>query len=91
MTKPKLQLIYLNIHTLKVGIWIFDCSSAHEGLAPDTLNVNNMNINPGGISAKVMHPTIVSLNNPPPKPGQCDMQGDPQDMVYPTSHPDEKL
>ena len=36
------------LHLDKVGIWIFDCSSAHEGLAADVLNVNNMNVNPRG-------------------------------------------
>jgi hypothetical protein len=30
-----------------VGVWAFDCSSAHEGFAPDALNVNNMRVNPG--------------------------------------------
>lgn len=40
--------IFELLHPNKVGIWVFDCSSAHEGLAPDALNINNMNINPGG-------------------------------------------
>ena len=48
-----------------VGIWIFDCSSAHEGYAANTLNVNNMNIHPGG-KQKHLHNTMIPLNNPPP-------------------------
>jgi hypothetical protein len=40
--------IFEYLHPNKVGIWVFDCSSAHEGLATDALNVNNMNVNPGG-------------------------------------------
>jgi hypothetical protein len=32
------------LHPNKVGVWLFDCSSAHKGLAMDTLNVNNMNV-----------------------------------------------
>jgi hypothetical protein len=27
-----------------VGVWIFDCSSAHEALSDDALNVKNMNV-----------------------------------------------
>ena len=37
---------YLNLD--KVAIWLFDHSSKHEGLAEDTLNINNMQVNPGG-------------------------------------------
>ena len=42
-TGPVVVVEYLHLN--KVGIWLFDCSSAHEGLAADTLNVNNMNSN----------------------------------------------
>ena len=31
-----------------VGIWIFDCSYAHEAFSEDALNVKDMNIKPGG-------------------------------------------
>jgi hypothetical protein len=40
--------IFEVIHPDAVGVWAFDCSSAHKGLAPDALNVNRMNINSGG-------------------------------------------
>ena len=40
--------VFEYIHPGAVGVWAFDCSSAHEGLSPDTLNVNRMNVNPGG-------------------------------------------
>ena len=40
--------IFEYLHPNKVAIWLFNCSSAHEGLAEDALNVNNMNVNPGG-------------------------------------------
>ena len=40
--------IFESLHPNKVGIWLFDCSSTHEGLAADELNVHNMNVNPGG-------------------------------------------
>ena len=39
--------IFKYIHLDAVGIWAFDCSSAHKGLASDTLDVNKMNVNPG--------------------------------------------
>jgi len=82
--------IFEYLHLNKVGIWIFDCSSAHEGLAADALNVNNMNVNPGG-KQKHLHTTTIPINNPPPKPGCPDMQGWMQSMVYPNDHPDPKL
>jgi hypothetical protein len=40
--------IFEYLHPGAVGVWVFDCSSSHEGLASDTLNVHNMNVNPGG-------------------------------------------
>jgi hypothetical protein len=83
--------IFEYTHPGKVGIWIFDCLSAYEGLAPNALNVNNMNVNPGGSSAKLMRSTIIPLNNPPSKPGQPDTRGMPQDMVYPVNHSEPKL
>jgi hypothetical protein len=36
--------IFEYLHPDKVGVWLFDCSSAHKGLAVDALNVNNMNV-----------------------------------------------
>jgi hypothetical protein len=73
-----------------VAIFLFDCSSAHEGLAPDALNINSMNISPGG-KQKPLRDTIIPLSNPPPKPGCLDTCGLPQSLVYPSSHPNEKL
>ena len=40
--------IFEYLHPDTVGVWLFDCSLAHEGLAIDALNVNKMNVNPGG-------------------------------------------
>lgn len=82
--------IFEYLHPNKVGIWLFDCSSAHKGLAADALNVNNMNVNPGG-KQKHLCTTIIPINNPPPKPGHPDTRGLTQDMVYPDDHPDPKL
>jgi hypothetical protein len=40
--------IFEHLNPNKIGIWLFDCSAAHEGLAEDALNINNMNVNSGG-------------------------------------------
>ena len=42
------------MHTL---VWLFDQSSCHRAYAPDALNVNNMNVKPGGAQA-VMRDTV---------------------------------
>lgn len=73
-----------------VGVWVFDCSSSHEALASDALNVNRMNVNPGG-KQTLMHDTIIPKSNPPPQPGWPDTRGQPQSLVYPKDHPDPDL
>jgi len=50
--------IFEYLHPNKVGIWLFDCSSAHKGLGADTLNVNNINVNPGGTQRHLNSTTI---------------------------------
>jgi hypothetical protein len=46
MDQTKIMVdIFEYLHPDKVGIWLFDCFSAHEGLAADTFNVNYMNVN----------------------------------------------
>ena len=82
--------IFEYLHPEKVAIWVFDCSSPHEGLAIDALNVNNMNVNPGG-KQRHLCTTVIPMNNPPSKPGCIDTQGQMQTMVYPEDHTDPKL
>ena len=93
------QLLDAMVHTInifevthpgKVEVFLFNCWSAHEELAADALNINKMNINLG---RKQVHlrSTTIPLNNPPPKPGQPDIHGQPQDMSYPDDHPDPSL
>jgi len=69
--------IFEYLHPGAIGIWVFDCSSAHEALANDALNIKNMNIKPGGQQCQ-LHPTVIPLNNPLPKPGKWDTCGDIQ-------------
>lgn len=73
-----------------VGVFVFDCSSAHEAFSKDALNVNNMNVKPGGKQAR-MHDTVIPQTNPPPKHGRPDTRGQPQAMVFPDTHQDAKL
>ena len=40
--------IFKQTHPNQIGIFLFNCSSAHKGLSHDALNINNMNVNPGG-------------------------------------------
>ena len=82
--------IFEHTHPGKVAIWLFDCSSAHEGLAPDALNINNMNVNPGGKQCH-LRSTVIPSSNPPPKPGRIDTRGKLQDMVFAPDHPDPNL
>jgi len=82
--------IFEFLHPDAVGLWVFDCSSSHEGLAPDALNVNKMNVKPGGKQTQ-MRNTTIPLNNPLPKSGEPDTRGLPQSMVFPLDHPDPSL
>jgi hypothetical protein len=82
--------IFEHLFPNAVGVWAFDCSSAHEGFAPDALNVNNMGVNPGGKQSH-MRRTVIPLDNPPPPPGSPDTRGQPQDLVFADDHPDKDL
>ena len=82
--------IFKQSHPDQIGIFLFDCSLAHEGLAHDAPNVNNMNSNPGG-GQQHLQDTIIPLNNPLPKPRRPDIHGQPQTMMYSTNHPDLAL
>jgi hypothetical protein len=73
-----------------IGVFVFDRSSAHEGFAEDALNINNMNMNPGGKQRKLRN-TIIPLNNPDPAPGEEDTHGQIQQMSFPDDHIDPKL
>jgi len=52
-------------HPNVVTIFVLNCSTNHNAQAPDALNVNNMNINPGGKQTH-FHDTVIPLSNPPP-------------------------
>ena len=81
--------IFEATHWGKIGIFLFDCSSAHEGFAADALEVNKMNINSGGKQPH-LRSTTIPLNNPP-KPGHLDTWGQHQTMSYAVNHQDPSL
>ena len=47
------------MHPDRVGVFIFDCSSAHEAYADDALMAHKMNRGPGGQQPK-MHNTVIN-------------------------------
>jgi len=67
--------IFEYLHPGAIGIWVFVCSLAHEALADDALNIKNMNIKASGKQCS-LHPTIIPVSDPLPKPGKCDTHGD---------------
>ena len=67
-------------HPNCIGIFVFDWSCAHEGFAENALNVNNMNVNPGGKQRKLRN-TKIPLNNPDPAPGKEDMWENSADVI----------
>jgi len=73
-----------------VTIFVFDQSSAHEGFAEDALNVNHMNVNPGG-KQKRLHDTIIPLSNLDPAPSEEDTHGNIQRMCFTDDHDDPEL
>jgi hypothetical protein len=72
------------------GVFIFNRSSTHKGFMEDALNINCMNVNPGG-KQKWLCNTIIPLNNPDPAPGEDDMRGWVQHMYFPDDFHDPKL
>ena len=82
--------IFEHTHPNCIAIFVFDRSSAHEGFSENALNINNMNVNPGGKQRKLCD-TVIPLNNPDPAPGEEDTRGQIQRMTFPDDHSDPKL
>jgi hypothetical protein len=79
--------IFQITHPNCVGVFVFDRSSTHEGFAEDALNVNHMNIKPGG-KQKVLRDMVIPLGNLAPAPGKEDTCGKIQYMCYPDDYSD---
>jgi hypothetical protein len=61
-------------HPNCTGVFVFNWSSTHEGFVEEALNINRMNVNPGG-KQKWLRNTIIPLNNLDPAPGKDDTHG----------------
>ncbi|KAF8576700.1 hypothetical protein K439DRAFT_1655209 [Ramaria rubella] len=68
--------IFSILHPDNVGVFVFDCSSAHEVFAPDALSVQRMNVKPGG-NQPSMRNTIIPYDCP-----LVSKRGTPQSMVF---------
>jgi hypothetical protein len=77
--------VFEHTHPDCIGVFVFDRSSAHEGYADNALNVNSMNINPGG-KQKKLRDTKILLSNPDPAPREEDTHGHIQSMCFPDDH-----
>ena len=82
--------IFEHTHPNCISVFVFDRSSAHGGFAEDALNVNSMNIRPGGKQRK-LRDTVIPLTNPDPAPGEEDTRGQVQHMCFPNDHEDPEL
>src|SRR5260221_6987177 len=82
--------VFEHTHPDHVAIFVFDQSSAHEGFAENTLNVNNMNVGHGKKQRK-LRDTVIPLSNPEPAPGEEDTRGRVQKMYFPDDHPNPEL
>ncbi|CAJ0648955.1 10671_t:CDS:2 [Entrophospora sp. SA101] len=70
----ELENILSIVHPNAVAVFAFDNSTNHGSMAKDALNVNNMNVYPGGKQA-LMRPTVYGPNKKP------------QLMIFPPDHP----
>ncbi len=57
-----------------IAVFTFNWSSAHKGFANNALNINSMNIHPGGKQRKLCN-TVIPHSNPDPTPGKEDTYG----------------
>lgn len=67
-------MVFEYTHPGCISIFVFDRFSAHGGFAEDALNINSMNLHPGGKQKKLCN-TIILLNNLDPAPGEEDTCG----------------
>ena len=55
--------IFEALHPGCQGVFVFDCSSAHESFGPNALRVQNMNLGPGGKQGS-LRDTVIPMDNP---------------------------
>lgn len=79
--------IFEVLHPKSQGVFVFDCSSAHEPYGPSALRVQNMNLKHGGKQGSLRDTFIPSDDIHIPE----HLRGLPQRMVFPSDHPDPHL
>ncbi|OAV86088.1 hypothetical protein PTTG_30087 [Puccinia triticina 1-1 BBBD Race 1] len=79
--------IFKALHPDCQGVFVFDCSSAHEAYGPEALRAQNMNLGPGGKQSR-MRDTIIPSDDPHiPE----ELRGQPQSMCFPMDYMVESL
>ncbi|POW01191.1 hypothetical protein PSHT_12661 [Puccinia striiformis] len=79
--------IFEALHPGCQGVFVFDCSSAHEAFGPQALRVQNMNLGPGGKQSR-LRDTIIPTNDTRIPEG---LRGQPQSMCFPTDYEVQSL
>jgi hypothetical protein len=74
--------IFEALHPGAQGVFVFDCSSAHEAYGPNALRVQNMNLGSGGKQSR-LRDTIIPSDDPliPEH-----LRGQRQEMCYPDNY-----
>ncbi|KNF00508.1 hypothetical protein, variant [Puccinia striiformis f. sp. tritici PST-78] len=83
----KALLIFEALHPGCQGVFVFDCSSAHEAFGPQALRVQNMNLGPGGKQSR-LRDTIIPTDDTRIPEG---LRGQPQSMCFPTDYEVQSL
>lgn len=79
--------IFEAMHPDCQGVFIFDCSSAHEAYGPNALRVQSMSLSSSGKQGQ-LRPTIIPSDNPHIP---IELRGQTQLMVFPPDHHNPKL
>lgn len=79
--------IFEALHPGCQGVWVFDCSAAHEAFGPSALRVQSMNIGVGGKGNRLRETTIPSDDPNIPE----HLRGLKQTMYFPDDYPDQSL
>lgn len=85
--KKRTLPIFEALHPHSQGVFVFDCSSAHEAYGPAALRVQNMNFHSKGKQG-LLRDTIIPSDDPNIPP---ELHGTTQTMVFPAHHPDLEL
>lgn len=85
--KTRALPIFDLLHPDKQGVFVFDCSSAHEAYGASALRVQNMSLSSGGKQG-LLRDTIIPSDDSRILES---LRGKPQTMVFPQDHVDPTL